>query len=75
MTVKERYIVRKERSVDYHRSESEMNASALVSLLRRIPEFTQLWKDILHNPEVLAPGFKGLCIHRYSVPHPPYLLD
>jgi integrator complex subunit 3 len=35
----------------------------LVRLLQnvaRIPEFTQLWKDILHNPEVLAPGFKGV---------------
>ena len=25
----------------------------------RIPEFTLLWKDLLYNPEVLAPGFKG----------------
>ncbi|XP_050190314.1 integrator complex subunit 3-like isoform X3 [Myiozetetes cayanensis] len=34
----------------------------LVRLLQnvaRIPEFEQLWKDILHNPQVLSPQFTG----------------
>uniref|UniRef100_A0A8C5NM93 Integrator complex subunit 3 n=1 Tax=Junco hyemalis TaxID=40217 RepID=A0A8C5NM93_JUNHY len=35
----------------------------LVRLLQnvaRIPEFEQLWKDILHNPQVLSPQFTGV---------------
>lgn len=34
----------------------------LVRLLQnvaRIPEFEQLWKDILHNPQVLSSQFTG----------------
>ena len=34
----------------------------------RIPEFTLFWKDLLHNPEVLAPGFKGECIQGSVLP-------
>nr|XP_020666479.1 integrator complex subunit 3 [Pogona vitticeps] len=35
----------------------------LVRLLQnvaRIPEFEQLWKDIIHNPQVLSPQFTGV---------------
>ncbi|NXO28611.1 INT3 protein, partial [Cisticola juncidis] len=35
----------------------------LVRLLQnvaRIPEFEQLWRDILHNPQVLSPQFTGV---------------
>lgn len=34
----------------------------LVRLLQnvaRIPEFEQLWKDIIHNPQALSPQFTG----------------
>lgn len=34
----------------------------LVRLLQnvaRIPEFEQLWKDIIHNPQVLSAQFTG----------------
>lgn len=34
----------------------------LVRLLQnvaRIPEFEQLWKDIIHNPQVLSTQFTG----------------
>ncbi|NXQ24019.1 INT3 protein, partial [Alaudala cheleensis] len=41
----------------------------LVRLLQnvaRIPEFEQLWKDILHSPQVLSPQFTGT-----ALPEPP----
>ncbi|KAJ7402294.1 hypothetical protein WISP_00149 [Willisornis vidua] len=42
----------------------------LVRLLQnvaRIPEFEQLWRDILHNPQVLSPQFTGT-----HLPPPPW---
>lgn len=39
----------------------------LVRLLQnvaRIPEFEQLWKDILHNPKLLSPSFSGKYVHK-----------
>jgi len=30
----------------------------------RIPQFTRIWKDILFNPQSLAPNFTGTCTVR-----------
>ena len=31
----------------------------LLQIVARIPEFEQLWKDILLNPKILSPNFTG----------------
>ena len=31
----------------------------------RIPEFTKLWKDILHHPQSLSPQFTGKYAYDY----------